>query len=60
MARLVRLRLFALLLVASTLGAPSDALRAQGAEEPEEQGPAAFIPSEELSADSAVSFPVDI
>ena len=38
------------------LGLPNDALQAQD----EAQAPEAFVPSERLPADSAVSFPVDI
>ncbi len=47
-----------LLLAASILALPDGSLAAQ--EEPSEEGPEAFVPTEELPSDAAVSFPTDI
>ena len=54
MKRLIRWGMLASLLVAATLALPNLPLSAQ------EEAPAAFVPSERLPVDSAVSFPVDI
>ncbi len=62
MRRLIRLAILTLvltlvLLAASVLVPPGGSLAAQ--EEPEE-APSTFVPTEELPADAAVSFPTDI
>lgn len=58
MRRIVRSISLAVLLALATLALPNRALQAQ-AEQPAE-APEAFVPSERLPVDSAVSFPVDI
>ena len=60
MTRLTRWRLPAVLLLVSTLGGPHEQLQAQASPEAGEEAPATFVSSEELPADAAVSFPVDI
>ena len=59
MRRVTRIGLLILLLTVCALSLPSPRLTAQ-ATAPEEEGPAAFVPTEKLPAGSAVSFPVDI
>ena len=58
MKRATRFALLVLLLAVSVLSLPNQPLVAQAGGE--EEGPAAFVPTEKLPADSAVSFPVDI
>ena len=57
MRLLIRTGLLLLLLVVAILALPQAPLAAQ--DDPSE-APEAFVPSERLPADSAVSFPVDI
>ena len=58
MKKLTRITLLTLLLVTTGMSLPNQPLAAQDSEE--EEGPAAFVPTEKLPADAAVSFPVDI
>ena len=60
MTKPIRLTLLALLLAVSTLSLPNHRLAAQAAGEAQEEAPAAFVPTEKLPADAAVSFPIDI
>ncbi len=59
MRRVMRIGLLILLLAVCVLSLPSPRLAAQAAA-PEQEGPAAFVPTEKLPAGSAVSFPIDI
>jgi hypothetical protein len=58
MRRIVRSISLAALLTLATLALPNTALEAQDGQPAE--APEAFVPSERLPVDSAVSFPVDI
>lgn len=66
MKTLTRCILLVLLLAVATLSLPNRRLAAQGAgaatgdEASGEQAPEAFVPTEKLPADAAVSFPIDI
>jgi hypothetical protein len=59
MRKVTRIGLLILLLASCVLSLPSPRLAAQTAA-PQEEGPAAFVPTEKLPAGSAVSFPTDI
>jgi hypothetical protein len=60
MKRLVRLTALVLLIAASLSLTPGEPLAAQGSGETETEAPETFVPTEELPAGSAVSFPIDI
>ena len=60
MRRITRLSLLALLLVISLLALPNRSLEAQAGGGEQAEAPEAFVPSEKLPVDSAVSFHVDI
>ena len=60
MKKAIRLVLLILLLAVCALSLPGPRLAAEASAATQEQGPEAFVPTEKLPADSAVSFPVDI